>query len=92
MNFVVSIDPSTKGFGVGKQVDPQTNPGLIHYFVSPADDLVERVVQPESITEVELYPQERIFYIEDNNTWRVGRLVNYYNLHELDLLLPNSQT
>ena len=90
MTFVVSQDASVRGFGIGKLVDPEMNPGLIQYFVSPADEPVERLVAPESIREVELYPQERIFYIEAN-TWRVGRLDGYLGYGELGLRLPNKQ-
>jgi hypothetical protein len=56
MTFVVSVDDSTRGFGVGKLVDPETHPDLIEYFVSPADEPIQRVVDPESISEIELYP------------------------------------
>ena len=91
MTFVVSRDASVRGSGIGKLVDAEINPGLIRYFVSPADEPIERVVAPESIREVELYPQERIFYIEDN-TWRVGRLEDYLGAGEFGLRLPNRQT
>ena len=91
MTFVVSVDDSTRGFGVGKLVDPETHPDLIEYFVSPADEPIQRVVDPESISEIELYPQERVFYIEDH-IWHVGRLDNYFGVDQLDLRLPNSQT
>lgn len=90
MTFVVSDDASVNGFGIGKLVDSEQAGALIQYFVSPAEDPIERAVAPDSIREVELQPQERIFYIEDS-TWRVGRLQGYLGPDDLALRLPNQQ-
>jgi ATP-dependent helicase HepA len=90
MVFVESDDSSVIGFGIGKLVDCDESPGLIHYFVSPAEGATERLVDPGSIREVELQPQERIFYVEDG-AWCVGRLQGYLGPKDLALRLPNQQ-
>jgi ATP-dependent helicase HepA len=90
MMFVVSSDTSVKGFGIGKLVDPSGRPGLVEYFVSPADDSVQRTVSPQSIQEVELQRQERVFFTKDT-VWQVGRFDDYLGATELGLRLPNDQ-
>lgn len=88
--FVKSKDGAVRGYGVGKPVDTEGLPGAISYFVSPSVPPVERVVAPESICEVELAPQERIFF-RDGNVWRVGRLEHYVAPDELSVRLPNKE-
>ncbi|MFO7567825.1 MAG: protein DpdE [Enhygromyxa sp.] len=88
--FVESKDPTVRAYGLGKPVDDEGPPGRIRFFVSPAEPAVERVVAAESIFEVELNPQERVFF-RDGGAWRVGRFEAYTGPEELGLRLPNKE-
>jgi ATP-dependent helicase HepA len=89
MRFVISSDPSVRGYGYGRQ-DPDEDPSRIEYFISPAEERWYATVDPATIRAVKLEREEQI-YFQDAGSWQFGRLQEYVDEARFSLKLPNDE-